>query len=134
MEQHEYKGILIQTNLSKTTANLSFLTEKSTYTNDVWNDILKILCRKTTIIGEPEYDPKLQEFKIQVKTIKKVEDAIELCEYEPEFKTANLYINGEHFKFKYIQRPIQMVIGGKKYNKIGEFILPKSVYEQFLNQ
>lgn len=133
METYSYKGISILPNLTKATTYLIFLTENSDFATDVWNDLLKLIGKKNEIIGDPIYDENRNEFKIQVKTIKNVESAMKICKDEPQFETANFYINGENFKFKYLRSPTSISIDGKTFKTVGEFTLPKSVYQQFLN-
>ena len=134
MEQYQYKGVGVVADIHKTSVHLTFLSSESNPSTQIWNDILKILCKKNEIIGDSIYDPETNEFIIQVKTIKNVESAFELCKEKPEFQTANFYINGELFRFNYLRTPTEITINGKNHKTIGEFTLPKTAYQRFRKQ
>ena len=91
----------------------------------VWNRILSRICKNNEILGKPEYSDN--EFKIYVKAIKDVESAMDLCKEMPNFETANFYVNGIRFKFKYLRQPTDIEIESVVYKTVGEFTIPNDV-------
>ena len=127
-----YRDISILPITTKREARLVFVSSVAPSSTAVWDDFLKLLCKENNYVDNYVYDEASNEFKVQVKDIRTVEDAMEIYNAHPKATIANLYVNGEGFNFEYLRKPVKATVNGKSYSIIGEFTMPRSIYNEFL--